>query len=219
MGGIMNSNFILGSRSLKMAGALALLTLVTGCKDFKGRIEILKPLQLNVVKGDSQVGVGANDISVTFKSKNEVKLEISKAGKNNNPQVLFKLPERMRLPNYSGPVDIPAESSGQNYDVQGFLESETFDGPVVRDYNTCTVEVPLRQCYLDNKGREICSEKVTGREMVEYFDRETHSRIDLALLEAASSERAAQLVAFDTQTERRYIYRGRCEIGRRGWFR
>jgi hypothetical protein len=203
--------------TVKVLGAIALLTATSGCKDFKGKIDILKPLELNVVAGDSDIGPGVSDITVTFKSSHEVKLEISKPGKDNNPKVLFQLPEELRVPRYNGPIEIPAEVSGQLYDVLGHLETDIIDSPIIRDREYCSRKVRRRVCHKDGDGNRICRDKkvrLKGRRRVAFFEREAFARIDLNLEEVEGGELAATLKAFDRTFEKIYTHRGPCRVRR-----
>lgn len=177
-------------------GILAIIAL-SGCRTFEGQMHTKEKLTFNERK-NNVVEPGVADAKLKVESKDKVILEVSKAGRNNNPKITFRIPKHEPLPSYDGAFELTSQQVGQPYDVKGDLRSKITRGPQRRKTESCTYYDRVERCQQVN-GREYCEwERVerTGERCVEYYEETTIQDLVFDLYKPGTSENVSQ---FDGQ--------------------
>lgn len=194
-----------------------ILSLLVGLPAFaiEGKIEAFMPIKLKVTKGDSEFGPGEFTAILETTRKNELKLEVRKAGKNNNPVAYFKVPKSKKIPKGNGTLTLTPQESGQPYALEAIWTTQTTDGPEQWRSETCQYRVPETICYPDHRGRrtrcEIRDRWVMGWRDVRFFDRVYDQQVEFGLFDPQQIElNAASFAAATSFVERVYVYQGIC---------
>jgi hypothetical protein len=177
---------------------LAAAFLVTGCRTFEGRMDTKEKLTFNERK-NNVVEVGQADAKLKIDSKEKVILEVSKAGRNNNPKITFKIPKHEELPTYDGAFELTAAQTGQPYDVKGDVRTSVSRGPERGGTESCRYYDRVERCVRDEQGRERCRwEQVerTGERCIRYYDEQTIQDLVFDLYKPNTQDNVSQ---FDGQ--------------------
>lgn len=192
---------------------LSLSLFAVGCKtEYKGRMDVFETLTPVVKKGNKTLAPGSYDATLTIKNEDMAEIEVSVAGRNNNPVLPFRL-RGADLPRENGPIYIASSVSGQPYDLRGELSTIRTQGPLRRGNESCTEQVPERVCWRDRSGRVICETRwrtVYGTQNIEYYDLFTDTRVNASLEDPRAHQELARLSAADSSAERMVTYRSHC---------
>jgi len=213
-----------------IAAGLMVLAL-TGCKtEYKGGIEVLSPLKLNVKKGANALPVGNYEAKLKVEKKNRLALEIKVKGSRNNPVVLLQLPAGREFNLNEGSFIYRASEIGQNYDIRGDLRSRVTDDDEQYAVESCSlgyrqeyrcdhsypygdITMDRRYEYNDRQNVRRCdwyTYEVFGHRNVRFFNRQTTYNLNFELVKPNESQASAQVRTQNTEVKRITTHVGRC---------
>lgn len=147
----------------KMFMAIVGLFLLTGCKDLEGVLNVAQQFSLKTTQGQVAVSPGQYQTSLDFK-RNKVVAKM----KTNQGQIKFEISTKETHLPENGQYMIPANKSGQNFDMYG--ENKTV-------YQRSEIKSGVESCtYQDHE--TVCTPKgcttqpVTrwGQRYIQYYD-------------------------------------------------
>lgn len=201
---------------------LLFLTLfLSSCVDFKGTFTADEEMTLkhSTMFGNTRervIPAGRYETSFRFLTvSNKVKLVLRGA---DNITVKIDFPRHGRIPR-NGEFYIPAESSGQNYDIEGLISRSYDDSPIYHGVERCDYVTYEQRCSWHCYGPNgthcewICrDERVVrrGRQNVSYYYQSLHSAITLDLIEPVSKDPIGRFEGYDSDSTKVYTYRGPC---------
>lgn len=184
---------------------------LTACKtEFTGQIQAREAIRANVKKGQNYIPAGVSNLKLTIKNRKKAEIEVSVAGKKNNPVIPLNL-KGSQLPETSGPIVILGRNSGQPFDIRGNVVTSVERGPLRRGYESCQESVPVRRCY--PHPRMPCDtgwDVVQGEREIEYYDELYNSRLNAQLINSRTQTNQGEIGATNTWSERRVVYRSYC---------
>lgn len=205
---------------MKNLTLLMTVLFLTSCVNFKGTFtanEKLKFVHTTVFGNDKTKTVPAGTYSTKFKfsSEDKMKLTFEKAG--DDIEVKIKLPSNRNFPRERGEINLPANQTGQRYDIKGFIDTRYSRSGVTRQSESCSYTVYRRECHTncDRRGncRQVCNRvPVTryGQQQVEF--RYVYTDRDLKL-ELTKPNQEAILGSYrgeDREVNKEYLYRSSC---------
>lgn len=203
-----------------LALALAALIALTGCINFKGSFTAHEKVKLthSTVFGNNKVKTipaGTYETTFKFSSKDKVKLTFKTAG--DDIEVKIKIPEGTNLPSDNGTFKILASRSGQQNNVEGFVNTVRNRSELTRTRESCSYTTYRRECRVvcsgQNNCRKVCNDyPVTryGYQDVEYRYNYTDRTLKLQVVAPNSGEILGEYLGEDKDVEKVYTYRGMC---------
>lgn len=188
---------------------ISALVFTAGCKELEGTLQVVQPLQI-VKNGqvDQVIQPGTYNVDVENEaSKNRIEIEV-KGVRGDEYKFKYTYQAGYQIPD-NGAFVIPASSSNQLYDLNGYNTTTVDASAVRRDWESCTVDYPHYDCYYDQYGRRYCRPGSRwGSRIVEYRDITTVRNTQVQLVNAGTI--AGTLHAGRTDTRREYLYTGYC---------
>ena len=154
---------------LKSFGLYGLIfALLSSCVNLKGQLETFQEMTLKGKKGETTISVGEHKAKLRLRSKKKMTLTLTDG---DNKKFDFKIPEGTKLPQDSGTITLSAGQTGQPYDLEGIVETQTSVGPTRNESEHCTITRRVRRCRTNRDGQRVCREEVitlNGRRMIQY---------------------------------------------------
>ena len=189
-----------------------LLLTVVGCKtEFAGTIDVSQKMTVKLKKGSADVEVGSHGSRLQFKSKKKATLVIDRRGQN-SVELPLTIPKNS-LPEDNGRISLKAEEIDQTFDIEGDLRTVVTQSGNKHGTESCSEQVPYRECYTDSQGRRICRDgwrTVSGVRNIDYYERYFNRTVDLELRDAKSGQATARLSGKNVETERIVTHQGFC---------
>jgi hypothetical protein len=199
---------------------IPLLFLMTSCLDFNGDFEARQNLQLvhTTVFGNErtvQVPAGYYRAEMGFSSENKLKLVLKRG--NQEISAKLKLPRDIDFTNARGEINLPAQRTGQRYDIEGFVDTTFITSRPYRERESCSYTdyrtVCEVICDVRNNCRRVCNQVAYtryGYRDVEYRFETTERDIDLRFVVPRSRSIMADFQGRDSQTRKIYLYQSHC---------
>lgn len=196
------------------------LASITSCVNFKGTFTANKTLKLvhtTVFGNEKTRTVPAGTYATRFKFTSEDKMKLTFENGDNDIEVKIKLPSSRNFPRERGPINVPASTTGQKYDITGFIDTQYSSSDVRRERESCTYTVYRRECrpVCDRHGncRQVCDRvPVTryGYQQVEYRYRYTDRNLKLEMVAPGTDDIIGEYRGDDRDVTKDYLYRGNC---------
>lgn len=199
---------------------LPLLLFVSSCLDFQGSFHANETLNLvhTTMFGNEKIvkiPAGSYFTEVGFSSENKLKMTFKSGDSEISAKI--KLPSDLDFTNSRGEIYLPANRTGQLYDIRGNVDSTDTVSRLYRVYEACSYTDYRVECrtFCDANGncRQRC-ERVAydrpGQQYVEYHFVTTERDIDLRFVTPRSRSVVADYQGHDTQTEKVYQQQGIC---------
>lgn len=157
----------------------------------------------------------------------KIRLKLRDHGKK-TMRVKLDLRDVATLPRQNGTFFVTAQESGQNYDIEGELETRRDNSEVYQRVERCNIRASrpycYNDCYYDYFGNYRCHTRCTtqtytipGYRHVEFYYRNTSKRLSLRFLEPSESKEVAKFEGFDDNSQIIYTYRGACVESRHSY--
>jgi len=204
---------------MRLITLAVLLAVSTGCVNFKGSFTANRNLKLKhtTVFGNEKnknVPAGTYQAEVKFSSDDKIKLTLERGG--DDIEVKMKLPSNRQFPGNSGPINLPASRTGQNYDIEGFIDTQVSRSRVTRTVETCSYTRNERRCSKVCNGNRSCRTvcdtvpvTVYGRRDVEFRYDYTNRDLELTVL-IPNGGQVGRYRGTDRESNKVYLYKGRC---------
>ena len=162
---------------------------------------------------------GTYTAKLEFPSKSKLNLVIRGASPQRENSLTFNIPKDQRIPAVSGAFALTAQQTGQQFDLNGTVDTQISDSASTRGWETCSEVVYVRVCHIEPSPnprippREVCSAEPVvryGNEDVEYFYRTTDKNVLMDLLQPGQSTQIAHFSGTATDNEKIYTYRSGC---------
>jgi len=203
---------------------MSLLLLVSCSKTIKGTLKVNEDMDFNKKNKlgshkEVLIPVGEYASEIILAGKSKIKLNIRNVdGKDR--KISFNLPAGEEFPTYSGDLYLESGTSGQPYDLQGKVRSQTNNSQVYSGIEGCSYQdnryVCRTLCYIEF-GQQVCRQEchyepvmVHGNRHVSFYYKYTDILYTIDFLYEASNEQVAKFKAIDRNTFKHYTYRGRC---------
>jgi len=207
---------------MKLSLVIGALLLASSCINFKGTFTADKNLKFvhSTVFGNEKtktVPAGTYRTSFKFSSDDKVKFTFNREG--DDIEVKVKLPENRSFPRERGVINLPASQSGQRYDIRGSVDTRYSQSGVTRTTESCSRTVYRRSCTTVCDGgnrrscRQVCDRipvTIYGRQDVEFRYSYTDRSLELELTVPRSDEIVGDYNGQDRETNKVYLYQGRC---------
>jgi hypothetical protein len=211
-------NFVL------LAGALAL----TACNPIKGQLNVTQAFHAHsdqnpanctpddprpdcsgpVQPADFAIAPGTYEASFDLSSRSSAVFSI-KLDRWNTRNVTLQIPSNNHLPNYSGPISLSHDESGQPFDLRGNVTTQESDGPQQSGWQSCTRTEYQQQC--GQQGCYTVPVQVPGQQFVRYHLHYTDTKLDVQIIPAGKSAAAATFAGERNVGEQVAEYVGYCQ--------
>ncbi|MCR9203614.1 MAG: hypothetical protein NXH75_03490 [Halobacteriovoraceae bacterium] len=200
--------------------AMAAMIALTGCINFKGTFTAHEKIKLThtTIFGNTKtrtIPAGTYNTTFKFSSQDKVKLTFKTGG--DDIDVKIKIPAGTNFPQDNGTFKILASRSGQQNNVEGFVNTVRNRSAVTRTRESCSYTTYRRDCRVvcsgANNCRKVCSDyPVTryGNQEVEYRYNYTDRSLKLQVVAPGSGEILGEYLGEDKDVEKVYLYRGMC---------
>lgn len=200
--------------------AFAAALVLSSCNNFKGTFTAHQAVKLthSTVFGNNKtktIPAGTYETTFKFSSEDKIKLTLKTGG--DDISVKIKIPEGTNLPSDNGTFKILASRSGQQNNVEGFINTVRRRGDVTRTRESCSYTTYRRQCDVvcngNNNCRKVCRDyPVTryGYQDVEYRYHYTDRSLKLEVVAPNSGEILGEYIGEDNNVEKVYTYRSTC---------
>lgn len=175
---------------------LLMALMMTGCNELVGITEVFQTFSFNSTQGVQQAQVGKYKTELGFK-KNTIKVK----AQSEKGQIKFEINHNGQIPQ-NGEFTIPAQQSGQPFDIQGFKNQTVTRSKKQTQLESCTYQTidtvcTPQGCFPQQNTRY-------GSKQIEFFFETENTKVDLNLFNASS-----KLAAFaaDQTTTRKVITR------------
>jgi hypothetical protein len=209
---------------MRLLTLAAILALTTSCVNFKGSFTADRKLKLKhtTVFGNvknKSVPAGRYQAKVKFSSEDKIKLTLENG--SDDIEIKMKLPSNRQFPTNSGRINLPANKTGQNYDIEGFIDTEYSSSGVTRTTESCSYTRYERRCTKVCDGgsrpnrpvcRTVCDRvpvSVYGRQDVEYRTDYTDRELELSVV-LPNGGQVGRYFGTDRSSNKVYLYQGRC---------
>jgi hypothetical protein len=154
--GTFKTTFLGGKMTLSktMITALMGLSLMTGCKDFEGAVEVGQAIALKESRQDVAIPAGRYSAKVEIQSKKKVNLKL-KLSDGEEHVFLFKTKQNLKDLKPGDSLIIPASDSGQKYDVIGKYTVDHANSEIQAGNESCTWYENVYMCWIEHTPR-IC---------------------------------------------------------------
>lgn len=196
---------------------------IAGCNGLSTKLQVLQHLNLGVVNGQSFLEPGNYDAKLEVRNEKDatkIRLEINQGGKDRDldPVIYIPLLPGQSLPTTSGELDIPAQQSGQQFDLHAVVSTDVTDSPEVWSTETCSKDGRITECSRDANGVRTCTTRtntVIGSRDIRGYDHISHTDYSMTL-NAPGAEKDQQIlaraVAHDSSTQHVETFRGDCKV-------
>lgn len=195
----------------KVLSLVVLPFLFIACDDLKGDFEALQNLEFKNRKGETvEVATGNYDAVIKFNSKKKMTLQLEQG--EDKIKAEFRIPKGVEFPN-NDTIELTAKQVEQNYDVTISDVNNVSISDIRRDFESCTVRVPVRRCRRRPDGGTVC--------WVDYVSRWGNRTVDYRLETTSGtklmtlSEEGSDVGEFNAdyrKSVRRYEFIGRCHL-------
>ena len=143
---------------------------VAACNPVKGTLTVNQPMKLfipeandcneefdwwNCEKEESLVlRPGSYRLKLQFQSKKKVNLEV-KVKKNKTKTVPIEMKNGQRFPEYHGSVSLKGKDIGQEFNIEGDVDSVVTESDTYTEYETCSKRVERRVCERVNDYKAV----------------------------------------------------------------
>ena len=194
--------------------------LLSSCVNFKGTFTANEKLKLihTTVFGNEKtktVPAGTYSTKFNFSSEDKIKLTFEKGG--DDIEVKIALPSNRQFPRERGEINLPANQTGQRYDIKGFIDTRYSRSGVTRTTESCSYTVYRRQCNTscDRRGncRQVCSRVPMtryGYEQVEFRYVYTDRDLKLELTKPSQEAIVGSYRGEDREVNKEYLFRSTC---------
>lgn len=135
--------------------------------------------------------------------------------KSNGQEIVFKLPKGTPIPKNGGRQLIPAQLSGQSYDLLADVIVDVTRSAERNDFEQCSEPYTYEDCSCDVAGQIQCTTRTTylnGEKDVSYYFVYTKRDVQIDFLKPGAQNSSGRFNGTRTDSEKVYTYKGRCEI-------
>ncbi|OFZ49092.1 MAG: hypothetical protein A2381_15955 [Bdellovibrionales bacterium RIFOXYB1_FULL_37_110] len=203
---------------------LSFSLLVSCSKSIKGTLNVTDEMDFNKKtklggQKDILIPVGEYASEIILAGKNKIKLNIRNV-EGKDKKISFILPPGVEFPSYSGDLFLESSISGQPYDLNGKVRSQTTNSHEYSGVEGCSYTenryVCRTICQIEF-GQQVCRQvcdympiTVQGRRHVSFYYKYTDILYTIDFLYEATQDQVAKFKAIDRNTFKHYTYRGRC---------
>jgi hypothetical protein len=186
--------------------SIALFAL-SACDNVDGQVKINKALVANVNGKAATIPAGIYNATVEGKANlfvKEIALDLKMQG--GTVQIPFKIPSGVTVPEHDGELKLAAAQSGQPFDLDGKISSDTQDGPEQAAVESCTRTETEQEC--DARGCHTATITISGQQDVRYYYSDLIRTVNVTFTKAGVS-----LATFNGQRDdqsKHYTYQGIC---------
>lgn len=221
----------------------ALIALITACQPISGKLTVARKLALELTEQDHPspgVCVARHDdcgdpvvkrVSASFHPGTyDARLDIDDTdaiqltvddGTDRNAVFRVAIPEDVHLPKTSGRFVLPADESGQPFDLNGMVRTVESSSPVTAGWERCHLSVKRRVCaHTEYKGKKTrrnprCRyvyDSIYGQRPVEFHRVLKTRMVTLDFNAGVTGESVARFSGSSARSYKVYDYRGYCDI-------
>lgn len=200
----------LGNSWVRKMSVLMFFFGLASCDPYKGTIKIFHGLEWIDKDEIVYIPAGSYPAELEFKKKDRVELDVQLEGAEDD--IRLHIPEDVHFPEYNGDIFLSSEDSGQPWDVEGEVETNTTRSDAYSARENCSYRARERICERRDGRRHCWYEYVTryGYKEVEYYNKYTRSNIGLDLIDPASQRLLANFKGYRSDSEKVYTFQGNC---------
>lgn len=206
----------------KLVPLLLLSLFAMACDDLEGTIQVQSPLTLKTKKETITLSPGTKNAKLDL-DEGDREIEIKfKDSNGKDKEAKVKFPAGTVIPKYSGSFTIESGKSGQNFTLNGTVNTDVREGNSISTTESCTYQrevVHYREVPVyNNKGQIIgyrreayvTYQTVYGSRNIRYHNKTTVVVGQALFVEPQNGSTIATFNGRRAWTETIYEYRGRC---------
>ncbi|MFK8138152.1 MAG: hypothetical protein AB8E15_07320 [Bdellovibrionales bacterium] len=196
---------------MKFAMIAALSLFLVSCVDIEGELKVDSPISFKVSDDETiELNEGTYQAEVEFKRRNRVRFTIKDVN-GEEERVTIRFPKDIDIPSDNGEFFVEGERIDQNFDVQGYVQTEIERGERRTETQRCEYRRWYRECRRTRRGT-ICRDvqrTFYGRQWVDFRLDRINKDVEILFQSGVSVQ--ADFTAESTRTRRVTLHEGRCQ--------